>query len=104
MPGDLENRDRKEARLTAILLGVLLLAGVIITIFLWPTLIGFHDTWLAPGVGLRDAALISFVITFLTLVVFALVAGDGLLGEIQFMLLGFFAFFAVLWLLIAWIF
>lgn len=88
----------------ALLLGALLLIGVAATVLGWPALVEFHDTWLAPGVGLRDAALISFVVTFLTLVVFALAAGDGLLGEIQFMLLGFFAFFAILWLLIAWIF
>lgn len=104
MAGDLENRDRREARTMALLLGALLLIGVAVTILGWPALVEFHDTWLAPGIGLRDAALISFAVTFLTLVVFALAAGDGLLGEIQFMLLGFFGFFAILWLLIAWIF
>lgn len=104
MPGDLENRDRKEARTMAMVLSAVLLVGIAATILAWPALVEFHDTWLAPGVGLRDAALISFVVTFLTLVVFALAAGDGLLGEIQFMLLGFFGFFTILWLLIAWIF
>lgn len=88
----------------ALLLGALLLAGVALTVIAWPALVEFHDTRLAPGVGLRDAALISFAVTLLTLVVFAVAAGDGLLGEIQFMLLGFFGFFAILWLLIAWIF
>ncbi|MEX1197935.1 MAG: hypothetical protein WEB57_08760 [Pseudohongiellaceae bacterium] len=104
MPGDLENNDRREARTMAVVLGAMVLAGVAITIMAWPALVEFHDTWLAPGIGLRDAALISFAVTFLTLVVFALAAGDGLLGEIQFMLLSFFGFFAILWLLIAWIF
>jgi hypothetical protein len=37
-------------------------------------------------------------------VLFALVAGDGIFGELQFMLLGFFAFFVIITLLIAWVF
>jgi hypothetical protein len=36
--------------------------------------------------------------------VFAVSAGDGLLGEIQFILGGFFLFFVIIWLLVAWIF
>ena len=56
------------------------------------------------GLGLKDAAVIAFFVTVITLVIFAVAAGDGLLGELQFMLSGFFAFFLVLWLLIAWIF
>jgi len=58
----------------------------------------------APGVGLKTAALISFVMTLVVIVVMAIAAGEGLLGEIQFMIAGFAGFFLVLWLLIAWIF
>lgn len=59
---------------------------------------------LAPGVGLRTAAVISFVVTLVVMLVMALVAGEGVVGEIQFMIVGFAGFFLVLWLLIAWIF
>lgn len=38
------------------------------------------------------------------MVVFALVAGDSLIGEIQFMLGGFFSFFFMFTVLIAWVF
>jgi hypothetical protein len=34
----------------------------------------------------------------------AIVSGDGLLGEVQFVLAAFFLFFIVFWLMIAWIF
>jgi hypothetical protein len=34
----------------------------------------------------------------------AIAAGDGLLGEIQFMLAAFGGFFVISWLMIAWIF
>ena len=59
---------------------------------------------LAPGVGIKDAALWAFGVTFVMFVVFAVAAGDGLIGEIQYMLLGFFAFFVIITLLIAWVF
>jgi len=59
---------------------------------------------LAPGIGLRTAAVWGFGVTVGLFVLFALVAGDGLFGEIQFMLGSFFAFFLVLTLLIAWVF
>ena len=57
-----------------------------------------------PGVGLKTAAIWSFVATVVLFILFALVAGDGLIGELQFMLSGFFLFFAVITLLIAWVF
>jgi len=58
----------------------------------------------APGIGLKAAAVWGFGVTVGLFVLFALVAGDGLFGEIQFMLGSFFAFFVVVTLLIAWVF
>lgn len=104
MAGDTEEKDRKEARLIALALGAMVILGAVTTVFAFPMLVEFHETFLAPGIGLRDAAIIAFVVTIVVLVIFAIAAGDGIIGEIQFMLLGFFAFFVMLWLLIAWIF
>jgi hypothetical protein len=59
---------------------------------------------LEAGVGLKEAAKWSFGTTVILFLVFAAVAGDGLLGELQYMLLGFFAFFAIITVLIAWAF
>ncbi|QBQ55208.1 hypothetical protein [Nitrosococcus wardiae] len=59
---------------------------------------------LEPGVGLKAAAKWSFGVTVLLFVGFAVAAGDGLLGELQYMLGGFFAFFGIITLLIAWAF
>jgi hypothetical protein len=93
--------DRKHTvRLFAAIVVLLALAGAVLFFFGGP-LIAEH---LAPGVGLRAAALIAFFVTLGVLVVMALVAGEGLVGEIQFMIVGFAGFFVVLWLLIAWIF
>lgn len=58
----------------------------------------------SQGLGLKDAAILSFFITTALLVIFAAFAGDGLLGEIQFMLASYFAFFVIFWLMTAWIF
>lgn len=42
------------------------------------------------GIGLRDAFLISVPISFAVIILFALVAGDGVVGELGMMLIGFF--------------
>lgn len=104
MVGKTGAKDKKDARALAIVLVVLALVLAISAVFAMPVLAEFNATFLAPGLGLRDAAVIAFIATLVVLVIFAIAAGDGLLGELQFMLLGFFAFFLVLWLLIAWVF
>jgi len=104
MAGDNDSKDKKEARTLAIvLLGLMVtLAGA--ALLAMPLLAEFNEAYLASGVGLKEAAIIAFFTTIVVLIIFAIAAGDGLIGELQFMLLGFFAFFVVLWLLIAWIF
>lgn len=42
------------------------------------------------GVGLRDAFVVSVPVSFVAIMLFALVAGDGALGELGLMLIGFF--------------
>ena len=104
MAGNREIRDRKEARTLAIVLVVLLaILGAGLLLYA-PALVEFNQTHLAPGIDLKEAAVIAFFTTIVVLVIFAIAAGDGLIGELQFMLAGFFAFFLVLWLFIAWVF
>lgn len=104
MVGETGSKDEKEARTVAITLIVLVVMLGIGTVFAIPMLANFNQAYLAPGVGVKDAAVMALIATILVLIVFAVAAGDGLIGELQFMLVGFFAFFAVLWLLIAWVF
>ena len=96
-------RDRKKAMLALVAMSSALLALALCALLFWPHLAAFSDAHLAPGLGVKDAALASFVVTLLTFVVFAVVAGDGLIGELQFMLLGFFLYYLVFWFLIAWV-
>lgn len=42
------------------------------------------------GVGVREAFIVSVPISFAVILLFALVAGDGLVGELGVMLVGFF--------------
>lgn len=98
------NKDNKQALKIALIFAVLIaLLGIAFMLFL-PLASAFIDQYFSPGLGLKDAAVAAFFVTVVTLVIFAIAAGDGLLGELQFMLSGFFGFFLVLWLLIAWIF
>ncbi|UTA47838.1 hypothetical protein L1F30_16995 [Simiduia sp. 21SJ11W-1] len=97
-------QDKKESRKLLIVIIVLLVAVAAALLLMVPMAAEFIQTELEPGVGMKQAAVISFFITVVTLAFFAITAGDGLLGELQFMLAGFFSFFVVLWLLIAWVF
>ena len=101
---DEDASDRKNARLTGIALLVLVLVVIGVAALLVPALGDFVASSLTPGVDLKGAALGSFAVTVVLFVVFAAVSGDGLIGELQFMLAGFFSFFLILTFLIAWIF
>ena len=104
MVGETDNKDKTESRKLALVLISLVLVLVIAIAFLVPSFMEVFATYFSPGLGSRDAAVIAFFVTLITLIVFAVAAGDGFLGEIQFMLAAFFLFFLVAWLMIAWIF
>lgn len=89
------------------LLAWLTLAAVVIIAtlgYLGVPLLTAFSTALAPGIGLKTATLWGFGTTLALFLLFALVAGDGIAGELPVMLGAFFLFFAVLTLLIAWVF
>ena len=106
MTGPSDRRERNEAlRLfVAATAGILLLiiiggAGLYYLIGL-----GASDPFSA-GLGLKNAALISFGVSFVAILVMAVVSGgDAIFGELPFTILGFLIFFVVFWLMIAWIF
>ena len=104
MVGETDNKDKAESRKLAIVLISLVVILVIAVALLIPSLSEIFATSFSPGLGLKDAAVIAFFVTLVTLIVFAVAAGDGFLGEIQFMLGAFFLFFLISWLMIAWIF
>ncbi len=92
-----------DLKLFAIALLAAVLLVVILVVNLLPAAAPALET-LNAGMRLREAALWGFGVTVGLFVLFALVAGDGLFGEIQFMLSSFFGFFFMLTLLIAWVF
>ncbi len=100
------DRDDQKKSWTLALLIMVLLGVVAFALFLLvlPAMAGFIDAHLEPGLGLKDAAVIAFVVTLITLVVMAIAAGDGLLGELQYMIAAMGAMFLVIWVMIAWIF
>jgi hypothetical protein len=64
----------------------------------------FSDPF-AAGLGLKNAALISFDVSLAVILVMAVVSGgDAIFGELPFTIAGFLIFFVVFWLKIAWIF
>ena len=104
------NDHRESRRALRILYGVSTLAALFVALIVLGaavTLPGLSE-WVAEtfdsGIGLPTAAIISAVISIVVLIAFAIAAGEGLVGEIQFMISGFFVFFVFFWLLIAWVF
>jgi len=104
MLGDEDRKDKNESRTIAIVLICLVVVLGLALLLLLPPLSGFVAVHFDSGIGLKTSAIIAFFVTVTLMVVFAVAAGDGLLGEIQFMLGSFFLFFVVFWLMIAWIF
>jgi len=99
----LAESDRRDLRLLILLVVVAL--AVVAALFVFGTIfIGDIGPAISDGIGLKTAALWGFGVTVALFVLFALVSGDSLIGELQFMLGSFFTFFVVITLLIAWVF
>lgn len=101
VPSEFDHKERvTTTRLFLIIAAVVVALAVVVVFVIAPTM----SAELAPGLGLKPAAIIAFVITVVTIVIMSIAAGDGLIGEIQFTLPAFFVFFLVVWILIAWVF
>jgi hypothetical protein len=85
----------------ALIVAVLLL--VMAGVFLLPAATPLAES-MHQGMSLKEALPWGFGVTVGLLVLFAVVSGDGLIGELQFILGSFFSFFLILTLLIAWVF
>ncbi|MCP8899917.1 hypothetical protein [Gilvimarinus xylanilyticus] len=99
-----DDKDKRQARTTLIALVVVLALVVAAVALMIPLVAESADGLFSAGMGLKDAAVVAFFVTIALLVVFAISSGDGLIGELQYVLGGFFTFFVVIWLMIAWIF
>ncbi|SRR5690554_6455507 len=100
MVGETDQQQKNESRKIALALVGIVSLVVIAGLLMLPAL----AEAMAPGLGLKDAAIIAFFVTAILLIIFAVAAGDGLLGELQYMLAGFFLFYLIFWLMIAWVF
>lgn len=97
------NQDKSDRKLTLYMFAVIFVFTILVAFLLYlflPNILHIFE----PGLNLKGAAIVSFFVTIITFVIFAVTAGDGLLGEIQYMIGGFFTFFIIFWLMIAWIF
>jgi len=106
MPGPSDRRERNEAlRLFVAATAALLLLVVIGGAGLY-YLVGLGDgDPFSAGLGLKTAALISFGVSLVVILVMAVISGgDAIFGELPFTVIGFLILFVVFWLMIAWIF
>jgi hypothetical protein len=107
MAGPEDRRDRKDAmRLfvaSAVALMLLVAMGAA-GLYYFTDVLGSSDPF-SEGLGLKNAALISFGVSFAAILVMTIASGgDAILGELPFTIAGFLIFFVIFWLMIAWIF
>ena len=106
MPSPGDRRERNEALRLFIAAAVALLLLIVVAGvgFYYIGEIGDADPFSA-GIGLKGAALISFGVSFVAILIMAVVSGgDAIFGELPFTIAGFLIFFVIFWLMIAWIF
>ena len=106
MPSTSDRHDRNEALRLFVAAAIALLLLVAVGGAGLYYLIGLGDSDpFSAGLGLKNAALISFGVSFVAILVMAGVSGgDAIFGELPFTILGFLIFFLIFWLMIAWIF
>ena len=103
-PSDRGERNEALRLLVAAISGILLLVISGAGLYYLGGGLGDGDPFSA-GLGLKDAAVIAFGVSFVVILVMAIVSGgDAIFGELPFTILGFLIFFVVFWLMIAWIF
>jgi len=98
-----DNSESKNSTKILLILTILILGLVVGILLLFPDLSSVATDF-QNGVGFKDAAIYSFFTTLVLMVILAIAGGDGLIGELQFLLAGFLVFFVIIWLFIAWIF
>jgi len=104
MIGNSDLKDKNDSRKILLSLTVLFIILILSIIFMFPQFFEILSTSTSTGLGLKDSAVVSFFVSLVLVTVLAMVSGDGLLGEVQFVVVGFLLFFIVFWLMIAWIF
>lgn len=85
---------------------VIFLAGLTVwgVTALAPDFLAAASAGFETGIGLKTAAIAAMVLSVLISIIFAIFSGDGFIGELQFMIPGFFFFFLFFWLMLAWVF
>ena len=97
-------KDKNDSRKILLSLTVLFIILILSIIFMFPSFLEILSPGTSAGLGLKESAVVSFFVSLVLVTVIAIVSGDGLLGEVQFVLAAFLLFFFVFWFLIAWIF
>ncbi len=104
MIGNSDLKDRNDSRKILLSLTVLFIILILSIIFISDDFFKILSTGTSEGLDLKDSAVVSFFVSLVLVTVLAMVSGDGLIGEVQFVVVGFLLFFIVFWLMIAWIF
>ena len=99
----MEKEDKIAFSLMGVAFSGLVLAGMLGVRFLGGALFGWFDA-ADDGVGFKSALVSAVILSTLLVLVFAVVAGEGFIGELPSVLIGFFLLTAFFTFSIAWVF
>lgn len=100
----MEKEDKIAFAVLSVLICGIIFGALLLVKYLGSSLFGFFDASSAEGLGFKEAFLYGTGVSVLLNVVFAMFAGDGLLGELPTMVISFFLFVVFFTISIAWIF
>ena len=80
MVGEIDEKDKNETRKIAIAIVSLVLVLGLAIFLMAPIVAEMVSVHFTPGLGFRDSAVISFFVTIVIMIVFAISSGDGILG------------------------
>ena len=100
----MEKEDKIAFSIITLIFCSIAVALMLIVKFVLSSVFGFFATADTTGIGYKDAFLYSIVISVLIMILFAMIGGDGVLGELTVMIAGFFLFVVFFTVSIAWIF
>ena len=100
----MQAEDKIAFGVSAIVLCVILVALLYGIKLVGAALFGWFEQSGSTGVGFNDAFVYAILLSIGLIVVFAVVAGDGILGELPTMVISFFLFILFFTVSIAWIF
>tara|TARA_B100001093_G_scaffold480465_1_gene510361 strand:+ start:462 stop:764 length:303 start_codon:yes stop_codon:yes gene_type:complete len=100
----MEKEDKIAFSVLSLITGAVIVGLLLLVKFIGTTLFGFFTESSITGLGFKDSFVYAIILSTLLITVFAIFAGDGVLGELPTVVISFFLFTIFFTFAIVWIF